>query len=135
MDELARSLKNLRKLRGEIEGLEISIRKARNLTASDVVKGSSDEFPYSKRHFRIEGVDQEKESVLQIRLRNKKKRLEREVMEAEKYLDALDNPEMRNILRLRYEQGLSWMEVARACDSTEYAVKAKDKRFFQKIGK
>ncbi len=133
MDELARNLKNLRKLRGEIEGLEISIRKARKLTASDVVEGSSDEFPYGKRHFRIEGVDQEKESMLQIRLWNKKKRLEREVMEAEKYLDALDNPEMRNILRLRYEQGLSWMEVAKVCGSTEKAVQKRAERFLKNL--
>ena len=101
--------------------------------ATDVVSGSSDEFPYSARHFRIEGVDQSKESALQAKLRQKKKKLERELLKVEKYLDQIEDPEIRQIVRLRDELGMSWNDVAAKCGSTIAAVKMKHKRFLDKI--
>ena len=131
--EFEQNLKNIAKIRREIKGLELIIHSNRKTMATDIVSGSSDEFPYSIRHFRIEGVDQSRESALQMRLQRKKKKLERELLEVEKYLDKLDNPEIRNILRLRYKQGLSWMEVARICNSTEKAVQKRAERFLKNL--
>ena len=133
MEELAKSLKNIGKTRREIKGLELAIHSNRKTTASDVVSGSSNEFPYGLRHFHIEGIDQSKESALQVRLRQKKRKLEKEVMEVEAYLDSIEDPEIRTIIRLRDEMGLSWDEVAVRCNSTVAAVKMKRKRFLDKI--
>ncbi len=133
MEELAKNLKDIAKIRREIKGLELMIHSNRKTMATDVVSGSSDEFPYSVRHFRIEGVDQSKESALQMRLQRKKKKLERELLKVEKYLDQIDDPEIRQIVRLRDELGMSWNDVAAKCGSTIAAVKMKHKRFLDKI--
>ena len=125
MEELAKNLKDIAKIRREIKGLELMIHSNRKTMATDVVSGSSDEFPYSVRHFRIEGVDQSKESALQMRLQRKKKKLERELLKVEKYLDQIEDPEIRQIVRLRDELGM--------CGSTIAAVKIKHKRFLDKI--
>ena len=132
MEELAKNLKNIGKTRREIKGLELAIHSNRKTTASDVVSGSSNEFPYGLRHFRIEGIDQSKESALQVRLRQKKRKLEKEVLEVEEYLDSIEDPEIRTIIRLRDEMGLSWDEVAAKCNSTGASVKMKRKRFLDK---
>ncbi len=133
MEELAKNLKDIAKIRREIKGLELMIHSNRKTMATDVVSGSSDEFPYSARHFRIEGVDQSKESALQAKLRQKKKKLERELLKVEKYLDQIEDPEIRQIVRLRDELGMSWNDVAAKCGSTIAAVKMKHKRFLDKI--
>ena len=133
MEELAKNLKDIAKIRREIKGLELMIHSNRKTMATDVVSGSSDEFPYSVRHFRIEGVDQSKESALQMRLQRKKKKLERELLKVEKYLDQIEDPEIRQIVRLRDELGMSWNDVATKCGSTIAAVKMKHKRFLDKI--
>ena len=133
MEELAKNLKDIAKIRREIKGLELMIHSNRKTMATDVVSGSSDEFPYSVRHFRIEGVDQSRESVLQMRLQLKKKKLERELLKVEKYLDQIEDPEIRQIVRLRDELGMSWNDVAAKCGSTIAAVKMKHKRFLDKI--
>ena len=133
MEELAKNLKDIAKIRREIKGLELMIHSNRKTMATDVVSGSSDEFPYSARHFRIEGVDQSKESALQAKLRQKKKKLERELLKVEKYLNQIEDPEIRQIVRLRDELGMSWNDVAAKCGSTIAAVKMKHKRFLDKI--
>ena len=133
MEELAKNLKDIAKIRREIKGLELMIHSNRKTMATDVVSGSSDEFPYSVRHFRIEGVDQSRESVLQMRLQRKKKKLERELLKVVKYLDQIEDPEIRQIVRLRDELGMSWNDVAAKCGSTIAAVKMKHKRFLDKI--
>lgn len=133
MEELAKNLKDIAKIRREIKGLELMIHSNRKTMATDVVSGSSDEFPYNVRHFRIEGVDQSKESALQMRLQRKKKKLERELLKVEKYLDQIEDPEIRQIVRLRDELGMSWNDVAAKCGSTIAAVKMKHKRFLDKI--
>ena len=131
----ASDLKNLKKLRSEKKGLELLIRELSEETVEDVVTGSSPYFPYGKHKIIVRGVDEKRLHSLRIRLIRKTRELEKAIEEAEDYLETVEDPEMRNILRLRYEQGLSWMDVAKACDSTEYAVKSKDKRFFKKICK
>ena len=131
--EFEQNLKNIAKIRREIKGLELIIHSNRKTMATDIVSGSSDEFPYSIRHFRIEGVDQSRESALQAKLRQKKKKLERELLKVEKYLDQIEDPEIRQIVRLRDELGMSWNDVAAKCGSTIAAVKMKHKRFLDKI--
>ena len=51
----------------------------------------------------------------------------------EKYLDQIEDPEIRQIVRLRDELGMSWNDVAAKCGSTIAAVKMKHKRFLDKI--
>ena len=132
-DNPAESLKQLRELRGEIKGLEILIRDVSKHTVSDVVSGSSNEFPYQPRTFLVQGADTRRMDRVQLRLIKKKREHEKAVQDAEEFLENVEDAEMRNILRLRYEAGLTWMEIARECDSTENAVRMRAERFLQKF--
>ncbi len=132
-DNPAESLKQLRKLRGEIKGLEILIHNVSKNKVSDVVSGSSDEFPYQPRTFLIQGADIHRVDQFRLRLMRKKSEYEKAVQEAEDFLESAEDAEMRNILRLRYEVGLTWMEVARECGSTEKAVQKKAERFLKNL--
>lgn len=132
-DNPAESLKQLRKLRGEIKGLEILIRDVSKHTVSDVVSGSSNEFPYQPRTFLVQGADTRRMDQVQLRLIKKKREHEKAVQDAEEFLENVEDAEMRNILRLRYSAGLTWMEVARECDSTEKAVQKKAERFLKNL--
>ena len=55
MKGITEILKNLRKIRSEMEGLELLIEDISNTTVTDVVSGSSCEFPYTARRFSITG--------------------------------------------------------------------------------
>ena len=57
MKGITEILKNLRKIRSEMEGLELLIEDISKTTVTDVVSGSSCEFPYTARRFSITGVD------------------------------------------------------------------------------
>ena len=60
---------------------------------------------------------------LRVRLTRKKKQLEKAIEEAESFLETIDDPVDRNILRLRCEMGLEWKEVASRTGSTEGSCK------------
>ena len=126
-------LKQIKSLRNEIKGIEAVLNDLSHNTVSDVVSGSSDEFPYQPRHFSVSGVDIHKLNRTQQNLIQKKQQLEKAVQEAERMLENVEDAEIRNILRLRYELGLTWNEVAIKCDSTEAAVRMRAERFLKKF--
>lgn len=127
------NLKNLKKLRSEKEGLELLIQELSGEMVEDVVTGSSSHFPYGKHKIIVRGADEKRLNSLRIRLIKKKQELEKAIDEAENYLETVEDSEMRNILRLRYEKGMSWMEVARVCGSTEKAVQKRAERFLKNL--
>ena len=126
-------LKQIKSLRNEIKGIEAVLNDLSHNTVSDVVSGSSDEFPYQPRHFSVSGVDIHKLNRTQQNLIQKKQQLEKAVQEAERRRETVEDAEIRNILRLRYELGLTWNEVAIKCDSTEAAVRMRAERFLKKF--
>lgn len=129
----ADDLKNIRKLRHEVTGLEMLIKDISGEVVKDVVTGSSPNFPYGKHKIVIRGADNKRIHSTRIRLIKKRNKLRRAIEEVENYLETVTDPEMRNILRLRYEKGMSWMEVARVCGSTEKAVQKRAERFLKNL--
>lgn len=129
----ADNIKNIGKFRKEARGLELLIRDISGEVVEDVVSGSSPVFPYGKHKIIVRGVDQKRLHSLRIRLIKKKQELEKAIDEAENYLETVEDSEMRNILRLRYEKGMNWMEVARVCGSTEKAVQKRAERFLKNL--
>jgi len=125
------TLKQIRSLRNEIKGIEAVLDDLSHNMVSDVVSGSSDEFPYQPRHFFVSGVDVYKLNKTQKKLMQKKQQLVKAMQEVEHMLENVENAEIRNIIRLRYELGLTWKEVAIKCDSTEEAVKKRSQRFLK----
>ncbi|MCI8285549.1 MAG: RNA polymerase subunit sigma-24 [Firmicutes bacterium] len=133
MTKVKEVLKQIRKLRKEIDGLQDLIKDMSKNTVTDIVYGSSDEFPYVKRSFKIEGADCEKINRIKMQLIDKKYAYEKAVAKIEEFFDSVKDSEIRNILRLRYELGLTWNDVAIKCDSTEAAVRMRAERFLKKF--
>ena len=54
-------------------------------------------------------------------------------MEVEKFMDTIDDPQIRNAIRHKYEMGKTWEEVGRECGVTGEAIKKKIQRFLEKL--
>lgn len=115
-----KELMQLRYLNKEIELLKQQIDKLEHemetVVVSDTVIGSNPEFPYQKRTFKIEGVGIGYYEKQLKRLRNKLRRRMEELMETrgelEEYIATIPDSLIRQILTLRYINGLSWQQVA-----------------------
>lgn len=129
----AGDLKNIRKLRNEVRGLELLIKDISSEVVEDVVSGSSPSFPYSKHKIIIRGVDDKRIHSTRIRLIRKRNELRQAIEEAEKYLETIDDPIDRNILRLRCELGMEWKDVASEMNSTEGACKMRFSRMMKEM--
>ena len=129
----AGDLKNIRKLRNEVRGLELLIKDISGEVVEDVVSGSSPSFPYSKHKIIIRGVDDKRIHSTRLRLIKKRNKLRAAIEEAEKYLETIDDPIDRNILRLRCELGMEWKDVASEMNSTEGACKMRFSRMMKEM--
>lgn len=129
----AENLKNMEKLRSEKKTLELLIQKMSGEIVEDVVTGSSPVFPYGKHKIIVRGVNQKRLHSLRIRLIRKTRELEKAIEEAEAYLETVEDPVDRNILRLRCELGMKWRDVAREMSITEEACRKRFSRFMLKM--
>ena len=129
----ADNIKNIGKLRKEARGLELLIRDISGEVVEDVVSGSSPYFPYGKHKIIVRGVDEKRLHSLRIRLIKKKRELEKVIEEAEDYLETVEDPVDRNILRLRCELGMDWKDVASEMNSTEGACKMRFSRMMKEM--
>lgn len=113
-----KELSQLRYLSSEIELLKRQIEDAEYAieVASDVVEGSNHEWPYEPRKFHIEGVTIPDYEDRVRRLKRKLERRTEELMdkreELEDYIATVPDSLIRQILTLRYVNGLSWAQVA-----------------------
>lgn len=96
-------------LKEQIENIEPTV-------VTDTVRGSSPYFPYIEQSFKIEGIDYEDYNR---RIRRIEKQLRRRLdelvdlmEEANKFIDSIDDSLIRQIITLRYIDGLTWNEVA-----------------------
>lgn len=78
----------------------------------DVVTGSDSEFPYTKHHFKIRGYGSIQYPRKKESLENKIARIRSEIEEVERFIESIDDPEMRNILTMRYELGMTQEQIA-----------------------
>ena len=137
-------IENLEKLRKEKQSLEERIRKIENKPRKimiDGVKGSSREFPYTLHNCRIEGYDdsvayrKRKNTVKKLRrmLRYKEVQIYKEIVHIEYELNYVDDPEIRELIRLKYEDGLSWVQIQIKKEyNSESTARIKLDRFFRK---
>ena len=84
--------------------------------AFDFVEGSNSKWPYQRKKFYIEGVAVPEYERRVKRLRKKLQRRLEELMEKreelEEYVDTVPDSLIRQIITLRYINGLSWQQVA-----------------------
>lgn len=109
-------LKQLRHLKSEIKLLKKQIEELDYTIASDVVRGSMPYFPYIEQKIRITGISYDDYKRRLSRLRRRLQRRLDELMElveeTNEYIHTIDDSLIRQILSLRYINGLTWEQVA-----------------------
>lgn len=105
----------------------------------DSVSTSSSEFPYTRHTIAIEGFENPKNiRKYKKMLRDSQRKLENKLKELEYYLKNVEDAEIRLILRLKYQENLSYIQIAHKMNEegkkeyTEEAVRKKIERFFIK---
>lgn len=132
-------LKQVKNIKSEIEVIKNQIYDIEPTMCKDKVKGSCSEFPYTQRSFSIEGIDideyDKKVERLQRRLLKKKEELLSAVEEMQSFIDSIPDSLTRQIIVLRYEQCLSWNEIADKVggDYTTDRVRKIAERFLNKL--
>ncbi len=106
-------LDQLRYLNKEIEILKEQIQKAEAHTITDVVVGSDTEYPHLSHNITITGINDRKISRLKRKLNRRVKELFAAKAEMLEHIHSVEDSEMRQILILRYVDGLTWQQVAR----------------------
>lgn len=109
-------LSQLRYLKNEIEMLKRQITDLDYNMTADSVKGSSPYFPYVERNFIIKGIGYKEYDNKLNRLQRKLSRRVEELIdlveEINEYIENIDDSLVRQIITLRYVNGLGWSAVA-----------------------
>ena len=109
-------LSQLKHLKNEIKLLQTQIDNIKANTTHDLVKASQTEWPYIECTVKIEGVDigeyNKKRRRLQRKLNRRVEELIDLVEEMNEFIENIDDSLIRQILSLRYVNGLPWEQVA-----------------------
>ena len=133
-------LENMESLYKELESLQKridKIEKKETTTVKDSVQASSTNYPYTKYNCKIEGKKVPKNSGLKNKykkmLKSKKYKLDKLKLQLEYELNYITDPEIREIIRLRYNDNKTWLQIMfEKGYSSESAAKMTLKRFFEK---
>ena len=131
---------------GEMEELKSLKRRLKKLEkqetriVKDSVQASSKEFPFTQYTKKIEGVKVPKNSHLKNKykkmIKNKEYKLDKKKIQLEYELNYIKDPEIRDIIRLRYNDGKTWLQIMFEKNyNSESKAKVKLKRFFEKNNK
>ena len=121
----------IKKLEDEIKEAKIADREKSQLT--DTVTGSYPEYPFTKHTVTIKGVDYGSD-LLTRRLKEKAFLLDEERTYIEKWLDTVEDSQMRTIIRMKFVKGLTWQQIATELDAPHKMEKFK-KDFYRFIEK
>lgn len=131
-------------INNELEDLQKRLQKINKEpigVVSDSVQGSSKEYPYTKHSCKIEGYDY----VKQLKHKNSKRKYKKQI-ESKKYkleklinfleyeLNYIEDSEIRQIIRYRYEDNMSWVQIMFKMNyNNEDTARKKLERFLNKI--
>lgn len=136
-----RVLEQLSSLNIELDNIEKRLEeietKPRKIV-QDSVQGSSSEYPYTSHTMKIEGIEEQRynirKKVLKKQYRSKIKRIKKLLKNVEYELNYIKDSEIREIIRMRYEENLSWIQIQiRTKSDSEDKARKKLERFFKKI--
>ena len=134
-----KQLKQYRGLLVEINELERQIDDfKRKSLVTDTVTSSDTDSPYLNHCIKIKGIDVDRKAELlkkQERLTISKNKALKMQNEIEQFIDSIeDDTYIRNILRMQYIEGKSWLNIAMRYGFVDESVpRKKIKRFFKKI--
>lgn len=123
-------LKRLKALLKEAEHLEEEI-KSMPFTAGGYVGDSAKDYRTGfPRTITIQGYSTERYDKLKAKLQRKLRDIQGEITELEEWLGGVEDPELRDILRLQYVNGLTQEQIAEKLGYTRAAIAMKAKRFW-----
>ena len=104
----------------------------------DSVQGSGTSYPYVQHHCTIEGVEYPKQGVQRRRLRklikSAQRNIDKKIKNLEYELEKIEDSEIRQIIRYKYEDNLSWVQIMFKMNySSESAARKKLERFLKKV--
>ena len=125
-------LKKLKSLIKEAEHLEIEIEEAKWFPKKPVVDYAKDYKTGYPHVFTQEGYGDDNFPKLRQRLYEKLGRIQAERWYLENWLDGVQDPELRDILRLQYVNGLTQEEIAQELGYSVITIKRRLKAFWEK---
>lgn len=136
-------LKQIENIDKDIQDLKKRLKtmdKKQKDVVTDSVKGSSKEYPYTYHSFKVEGVtiftpkNKSLRNKYKKMLKSKKNKLEKLKVQLEYELNYIDDPEILKIIRLKYIDGATWVQVMFEMGyKSEERARIKLKRFLEKI--
>ena len=104
----------------------------------DSVQGSGTSYPYVQHRCTIEGIEYPKQGVQRRRLRklikSAQRNIDKKIKNLEYELKKIEDSEIRQIIRYKYEDNLSWVQIMFEMNySSESTAKMKLKRFLKKL--
>lgn len=109
-----------------LQKMDDLIRKRRKLPkATDIVKGSDDMYPFTKRHVTISGADRQEADRIDRELAKLRSMCEA----AEEFVQKVPQTKTQNILRWRYLEGESWGSIGHRLGKGEDAVRKRAARY------
>lgn len=130
--------REIERLESEKDRLE---RAGKKDIVKDTVKGSYAYFPYTEHSILIKGIEEEGYKITKhdleiaelkglIELNIKKSIIER--IRLERYISSIEDAEMRQIIALRYVNGLAWRQIANELGYQDESVPRKKHNRFLK---
>lgn len=128
----------LRDLNERKDKIQDKIKELENSPCEDIVRGSSDVFPYTPMNMHISGVDHvavDRKKRAARRLNDLIEHKEAEILEkhadVEEFLSGVHDSVLRQIIRHRVIDKMKWSEVADKVNGSEGSCKMMLKRFME----
>lgn len=103
--------------------------KADPCIISDRVRGSRYEPPYDQHGITIQGVNERKLK----RNRSEIARLQARVDEVDRALQAMDDPELKMALILKFQDGMTWLDVGKVLRRKGDTLRKRAERYFEDL--
>lgn len=100
-----RQLRSYGRLKRAVVALQRSVREQKTFAK---VKGSQDEHPYSEVEFTVYGTDRKQAEEVRGEIRE----MRQEMAEIESFVNGIEDPYIRSLVRRHYLEGQSWAKVA-----------------------
>lgn len=127
-----KDLEQLRALKFEIRSIEIAMMRPKSKEQVSFYKDYRTGKGIPKSLTGYDGGREESEK-LEAELKRKKKQHLKRVAEIEAWIDGIDDPEMRGIIRLYYCEGRSQKDIGEELGYDQSAISYKIKRFLKQV--
>lgn len=125
-----KELQQLRALRAEIKNLEKRIEANKFSPKHEIADTVKDYRTGKGKPIAIHGYGNKEWQSLQIKYKQKKGEAVRRVLLIEMFMDKVEDSEMRQILRYRYEDGLTQEEIGEKMGYSRQAIQKREERFW-----